>query len=238
LILLVMASAGVRAADPDALWKIVGGRCVPGQVERGSPAPCVAVSLADGTAVLKDIRGETQFLLIPTAKIQGIESAEILAPGSPNYFAAAWAVRTAVEGVLHRTVPREDLGLAINSRHSRSQEQLHIHVDCLRADVVAALRAEMGAIGPGWAPLPQPLLGHPYRARWLADGELSTTDPFKLLAADVGAAAMGEQTLVVAGAVAADGSPGFVLLADRYDPAIGDRAGGEELQDHGCGVAR
>jgi len=31
--------------------------------------------------------------------------------------------------------------------------------------------------------------------------------------------------------------PGFVVLADRADAATGDRASGEELQDHACAVA-
>ncbi len=235
------ATVSVEAADPDALWKIVHDRCVPDQQLNNDPAPCTAVTLAGGEArghaILKDIRGATQFLLIPTGRTAGIESPDILAPEAPNYFAAAWAARAAMEVVLHHTLPRQDVSLAINSPHARSQEQLHIHIDCLRPDVVTALHADAAAIGPAWAPLPSPLAGHPYRARWLAEADLASSNPFKLLAADVGAAAMPQQTLVVAGAVSADGQPGFVLLADHVDPATGDRAGGEELQDHECAVA-
>ena len=231
----------MRAADPDALWKIVHDRCVPDQRLNNDPAPCTAVSLAGGEAqghaILKDIRGATQFLLIPTGRVAGIESPDILAADAPNYFAAAWAARPAMEAVLHHPLPRDDVGLAVNSPHARSQEQLHIHIDCLRADVVAALHADAAAVGTNWAALPTPLAGHPYRARWLAEAELLSANPFKLLAADVGAAAMPRQTLVVAGAVSADGQPGFVLLADHTDAATGDRAGGEELQDHDCAVA-
>ena len=241
-LVLLAASLAVRAADPDALWKIVHNRCGPDQQRNTDPAPCAAVSLADGEAhgyaILKDIRGATQFLLIPTGRIKGIESPDILAPDAPNYFAAAWAARSFMAAVLHHDLPRDEVSLAINSPHARTQEQLHIHIDCLRPDVVAALHANTAAIGPAWAPLPASLAGHPYRVRWLAETELASSDPFKLLAADVGAAAMPQQTLVVAGAVAADGQPGFVLLADHADLATGDRAGGEELQDHDCAVAR
>ena len=235
------AVLAARAADPDALWKIVHGKCVPDQRLNNNPAPCTAVSLvggeAQGHAILKDIRGATQFLLIPTSRLGGIESPGLLAADAPNYFAAAWAARSAMEAVLQHPLPREDVGLVINSPQARSQDQLHIHIDCLSPSVVAALRAEVAAIGPAWAKLPAPLAGHPYRARWLADDALADTNPFKLLAADVGAAAMPQQTLMVAGATAADGQPGFVLLADQVDPATGDRAGGEELQDHDCAVA-
>ncbi len=238
---LLLASLAVQAADPDALWKIVHDRCVPNQQRNTDPAPCAAVSLTEGEAhgyaILKDIRGATQFLLIPTSRVVGIESPDILAPDAPNYFAAAWAARSRVEAVLHHDLAREDVSLAINSPHARTQEQLHIHIDCLRADVVVSLHANAAAIGPSWAPFPTPLAGHPYRARWLAEAELASSDPFKLLATDVGAAAMPQQTLVVAGAASAQGQPGFVLLADNSDPAAGDRAGGEELQDHDCAIA-
>ena len=73
-----LASAA-QAADPDALWKITHGKCVPHTTAGEGPAPCSLVDLAGGYAVLKDIRGATQFLLIPTARITGIESPEILA---------------------------------------------------------------------------------------------------------------------------------------------------------------
>ena len=43
--------------------------------------------------------------------------------------------------------------------------------------------------------------------------------------------------LVLVGAVRSDGAPGFYLLADRADPARGDKASGEELQDHDCRIA-
>jgi len=238
---LLLASPALRAAQPDALWKIVHGRCVPNQQLHGTPSPCASVSLAGGEAkgyaILKDIKGASQFLLIPTDRITGIESPKILADDAPNYFAAAWAARSGTEAVFHHPLPREDMSLAINSPHARSQEQLHIHIDCLQPEVVAALHAHAAAIGPTWAPLGAPLQGHPYRARWLSEAALAASNPFKLLAADVGAAAMKLQTLVVAGAVSATGKPGFVLLADHVDPATNDRAGGEELQDHSCAVA-
>lgn len=241
LLCLLAATFAARAADPDALWKIVHGRCVPNQQLHNAPSPCTAVTLvggeAQGYAVLKDIRGETQFLLIPTSRIAGIESPQILTSDAPNYLAAAWAARPAMETILHRPLPREDVSLAINSPYARSQEQLHIHIDCLRPDVGALLRTGAAAIGSAWAPLSSPIDGHHYRARWLAEAELATTNPFMLLEADVGAAAMHNQTLVMAGATSVDGQQGFVLLAGHFDPVTGDRASGEDLQDHDCAVA-
>jgi CDP-diacylglycerol pyrophosphatase len=45
---------------------------------------------------------------------------------------------------------------------------------------------------------------------------------------------MGLETLLVAPVTFADGSPGFILIADRASP--GDAASAEELQDHNCAV--
>jgi CDP-diacylglycerol pyrophosphatase len=228
-------AGGARAANPDALWTIVHERCVPDQLRSASPRPCEIVDLAAGYSVLKDLVGETQFLLIPTARIGGIESPELLAPDAPNYFAHAWSVHALIGERAHRAVPRDAIALAINSIYGRTQNQLHIHIDCLRADVRAALRAHAAAIGESWSAVPAPLAGHRYLARRLADLSVS---PFRLLAEGVpgAAAAMGSHTLVLAGATFPDGGDGFYLLDGRADLASLDRGSGEELQDHGCAV--
>ena len=139
------------------LWFIVHDECVSDQLQNQDPKPCVQVNLRDGIekgfAILKDIRGATQVLLIPTARVPGIESPMILAPDAPNYFADAWEARTYIDEALHRTLPRDDFGLAINSAANRSQDQLHIHVDCIRPDVHEALREREASIGNRWAPL-------------------------------------------------------------------------------------
>jgi len=228
------------AADPDALWDIVGGQCAPNQQAKHDPAPCVSVDLAGGYAVLKDESGATQVLVIPTTRITGIESPALLEPASPNYWADAWQARHDVETFAHREIPREDLALAVNSIYGRSQDQLHIHVDCIRPDVRDALDTAMDRIGPKWAPLDVSLAGHRYRAMRLSGEDLADRNPFKLLAdADpMARAEMGLETLVVAGAVFEDGSPGFILLSDRFDPSMHDAASGESLLDHGCQVLR
>jgi CDP-diacylglycerol pyrophosphatase len=243
IVVLGTAPTG-RAADPDALWKIVHDKCVPDQQQNGDPAPCALVDQSEGDAkgyaVLKDIVGGTQYLLIPTARMTGIESAPLLAPDAPNYFADAWRERGFTEHAVGYPLPRQAISLAINSAFGRSQNQLHIHIDCIRTDVAAALQRQIDAIGDSWAPLPERLAGHSYWAIRVLGDDLDNIDPLALLVDGVPGArtAMGDQTLVVVGAVSADGRPGFIVLTDRANPAAGDKAAGEELQDHDCAIAQ
>src|ERR1700758_5484462 len=153
------ACTGAAHADPDALWTIVHDRCVPDQQQYGDPAPCAWVNL-NGYAVLKDIAGATQYLLIPTARITGIASPEILAPDATNYFAAAWRARYFVEGSAGQSLPRDWVSLAIYSEGGQSQNQLHIHIDCTRADVHEQLTQHAAEIRATWAPFPVPLADH------------------------------------------------------------------------------
>lgn len=243
-VLALPVAAPARVGDPDVLWKIVHGKCVPNQQKHGDPAPCTLVDLHDGVAggyvLLKDIRGATQYLVLPTARVTGIEDPRLLAPGAPNYFADAWHQRAYTERAAGRALPRDALSLAVNSPFSRSQNQLHIHIDCIRADVRGVLQRDRDLIGNGWAPLAETLAGHRYLARRVMAEDLDGADPFKLLAAGKpdARAAMGRQTLVVAGTEFAGGRPGFILLNSQVDLATGNRAGGEELQDHACALAR
>ena len=228
------------AADPDALWKIVHGVCVPHQQIALDPAPCAYVSAGPGHepgfAVLKDRTGATQYLLIPTDKVTGIEDPKLLKPGTEAYLTNAWAYRNLLFARLGHDLPAEDVGLAINSLYGRSQNQLHIHIDCMRADIRDALKAQQASIGPELKPLAQPLVGHAYAAMAIPAQDLERTNLFRRLARTVPAGGMGRETLVVVGATLPSGQPGFDVLVDRTNPATGDMASGEELQDHDCAV--
>lgn len=238
LAVLGCAGSGERLPPPPphpnglALWGVVHDRCVPDQAERGSPVPCEAVEIGRGVGrgyvLLKDRVGVAQILLLPTARTTGIEDPRLLGSGAPNYFAFAWNARGVVIRKLGRPLPDSALGVTVNSVWGRSQDQLHLHIDCLSAPTITALAR--AAAGPRWAPLT--LAGHPYLIRRL-QGPVLHVDPYHLLAGSVPGAAghMGEWTLALAGDP--DGRD-LLLLAGRADPAHGDEGSAEELQDHDC----
>jgi CDP-diacylglycerol pyrophosphatase len=219
LLLLIGAAIGACAmaapAEPRTiLWPLVQ-HCIAHREASGDAAPCLLVDPAKGYAILRDIRGATQFLLVATDRRWGIEDPRIEASGAPNYFAQAWSARECVAAAAGHAVPDGELSLAINSIAGRSDGQLHIHIDRLRPGVASALGRDKSEVV---------LAGHRYRLRHL--DTLAGTNLFAALAATTGGA-MGDQTIVVAG----DPRGGFFILDDHVHD--GDQASGEELQvDH------
>lgn len=223
------------AADSGALWRVVHGLCVRHMQFDGHPEPCSKVDLSRGYAVLKDLGEPTQLLLVPTARLSGIEDPKLLAPDSPNYWEMSWENRRLLEARARRPLRREEIGLVVNSVYGRSQNQLHIHIDCVRAEVARILATRRDQIGPTWRPLDVELVGRPYAARWIPEAALGDSDPFRLLAERPDRAAdMGRQTLVLIGAASSTGEPGFVLLNDQANSETADHGHGEDLLDHAC----
>jgi CDP-diacylglycerol pyrophosphatase len=223
-------------ADHMALWNIVHGQCVAHAEASQGFAPCVDLDLRDGVALLKDLHGVAQELAIPTARVTGIEDPQVLAPGAPDYFGYAWKERTALEAILKKPLPREDIGVSINSMYARSQDQLHLHIDCMDKSVVSALAAYQDALDATFRPMTAPLNGRKYFARHVSEADFAAASPFKMLADGIeGARAqMGAWSLILVGATF-KGEPGFVLLADHAELLDGGHA--EALQDHDCAVA-
>jgi CDP-diacylglycerol pyrophosphatase len=219
-------AAAASCANRDALREIVQDQCLVHWRDQHSAAPCVEMHLdgaADsGYAVLADRKGGAHFLLIPIKTITGVESPELEAPGAPSYFQDAWRAHDRLDAVLGRPVPPQLVGLAVNPLHARGQDQLHIHIECLRLDVHQALDRLAGRITSSW--LPVTLGGANYWVRSIS-GDLGADDPFKILAsrppeADRG---MSDYTLAVSGTP----SRGFLMLASSS-------AAGELLLDSTC----
>jgi len=192
------------------LWPIVQ-YCLAPEHDAGEPA-CFLTDKARGYALLKDIRGPTQVLLVATDRRWGMEDSRIEAPDAANYFAAAWAARRCVSTLAGREIPDGEISLAINSTRGRSDGQLHIHIDRIRPEIAAKL-------GPGVSELS--FSGHRYAARHVAS--LAGVNLFAEEAARA-QGAIDEETIVVIG----DVTGGFYVLTDRVNGT--DRASGEELQ--------
>lgn len=222
-------------AGRDALRQIVQDHCVVNWTQHKDPAPCERVSLVNakgdksGYAVLTDRKGGAHYLLIPTQTMSGTESGELLDPETPNFFALAWHARDLITKFVGHEVPRTAVGLAVNTAHARTQNQFHIHIECVRQDVFDALRTAAERLTDTLTPVS--IAGSTYQALRIMGQDLDGSNPFELLATLNPDARhhMGNYTLVVAGMQFKSG-PGFAVLT-------GTGPTGELLLESSCAVA-
>ena len=245
LIVAAFAALGAAAcsvlatADPNALWQIVNFDCVPAARTKGNAGICASVDLPKHFAILRDRVGVAQHLLIPTDRISGVESPALLAPDAPNYWADAWDARRYVEAALkkanHAELADNRIGLEINSAMRRSQEQLHIHIDCMRADAAAALAAHRSDPPHTWTPAT--IDGARYRVMRVP-GPTFDFNPFDIVAAaQKSPDAMAVQTILVTGAAPSTTDAGWLIVNSGLDMDSGTGSA-ESLLDHRCETAR
>ncbi len=222
-------------AGRDGLRQVVQNQCLQNWRQHRGPAPCERIWLSSpqpdspGYAVLEDRKGGAHYLLIPLQTFPGTDSAELLDPDLPNYFAQAWGARDLLDKFVGHAVPRSDVGLALNEARAREQDQFHIHIECLRPEVFEALHAAAPQIGAKWSPLT--VNGSTYQAMRISDLTLAMTRPFELVA-QLSADArhhLANYTVLIAGMQYPDGA-GFAILTSTGPSA-------ELLLDPGCTVA-
>jgi CDP-diacylglycerol pyrophosphatase len=228
-----LAGSGEAAAfdvsDRTALWHVVNDLCRPMQQAFSLPLPCLKVDMADGFAVIRAPGDKTRILIVPTAKIDGIESPAVLRDPMTNFWSRAWNERARVAASAPRPLGWNDIGMAINSRRGRSQDQLHIHVDCVDPRLKRALASRAGRLSSKWSSLePGPWAGR-YRVREI-DAAGVDRNIFKLVADEIPGAKsrMARQSIAVVGLIGPNGDRGFAVLA------TGDGGHAEELLDHNC----
>lgn len=221
--------------NPEVLWQITSQQCIPNQQQNNDPNPCLKVDLTKGYVLFKDGKGPYHDLMMPTVKVNGIESPELETESAPPYFQQAWDNRGHISSEMGKPLKDSLLSLAINSRYGRSQNQLHIHIACLREDVYKILGQQADNIALSWQPLAEKLLGHQYLARKLAGSDLTKEDPFRLLQQYVAEQNDSMANYGLALAVSAKGE--MILLANRLTVTDLNLGSAGEIQDYQCAVA-
>lgn len=229
---LVLVGAWKWRGNPDALWQTVSQRCVPHQQQQLKPDPCLAVDLDRGYVLYKDRNGPLHNLLMPADKVTGIEDPALGRELLPHYFTQAWQHRRVLSDGLKKPIDDQFISVAINSRYGRSQNQLHVHIACLRPDVYIALSQQV--LDEQWRTLPVQLMGHTYSARLLSATEAELRDPLAVLRDYVEAQgdSMSQYSLLMA--ARADGN--FVLLSTHVTLSELNLGSAGELQDYRCGL--
>ena len=124
--------------------------------------------------------------------------------------------------------------LAVNSRWGRSQNQLHIHISCLRPDIREQLDKLDDRLTAKWQSLQ--LGSHEYEVRTMTRDEFKRTSPFIRIANELPGARDDMGSYGIAIAVLADGRR--VLMVVKRNLLRLNRASAEELQDHSCALVK
>jgi CDP-diacylglycerol pyrophosphatase len=240
--LLVPATSSSAANLPrDTLWRVVQ-TCSLDDRTTGLPFPCLEVDLTGGAergfAVLRAPFQQRHIVLMPTSRIVGIEAAKLRRAGAPNYFQAAWSARNFVQDEVKRPLGWIDIGLAVNSRLTRSQDQLHIHVGCVRQDVKRSFAHQLSQVPTtSWQPSAFSYGGQSYWARRIESRSLDGVNVFRL-ADEIATLRLhpARSVLAVIGVAGAGGQDGFLLLAGQSAPnRDGAQSTSEDLLDYSCG---
>jgi len=223
--LLCVGAAFAFAAEPagagvgrGALWRVVEV-CLLNHALTGGAFPCLEVNVsagkARGYAVLRPPLSASGLILAPTRRITGVEDASLAAPDAPNYFEDAWRARKFLDAE-REPPPHDGVVLAVNSRPSRTQDQLHIHIGCLSSSARRTVEAFAAAAPVGrWVPLSRPFHGLEFRARLLVRDNLVGVNPFRLAAEAWPHSSVDRSLLTIAAAAVSlpRAREGFVLLA-------------------------
>ena len=135
-----------NAADPDSLWNSVQKICF-------APTPgAECLSHGDDFIIFQTNGTPHHYLLIPATRITGVESPEFWDTAYPDWLAKAWRRRYVVAKRLGKGMVPQQIGIAINSRYARTQDQLHIHLNCIRDGIQTqlAMMVDGGKIDQDW----------------------------------------------------------------------------------------
>lgn len=238
---LLFAAVPASAGERGLLWRVVQ-TCIADHAIMGGSFPCLTVDttggLERGYAVLRAPLERLHVIVTPTVRTIGIEDTRLVGSGAPNYFADAWSARHFVTDDLTQELGRSDFAMAINSKPGRSQDQLHIHVACVRSDVKRSLSSLAATMRPGrFVPIKVLPRAPRYMAMPLTGPDLAGQNPFEIVANELKPADMADVTIVLVGTGDVE-HPGFVLLARSRVHGIWDDAHGEVLLDGSCRAFR
>lgn len=220
-------AAQTAQINRDLLWATVK-LCVAAKRTVGAALPCETVDLGTagrpGVALLHVPGQKTHFVLSPVDDIAGLEAPRLLGPDGAVIFRAAWSARQRVVDSSDHPIVLSDVGLAINSAMARSQDHLHVHLDCIGSKIRSALRRT--PVEADWTWLPESIGGRRYLARRVRPDGMAALNPFGLLSGYLPDPRLIMQSSLAA--VPAEGG-GLYLIADVRPNALTER-----LLDHNC----
>jgi CDP-diacylglycerol pyrophosphatase len=218
------AAACVLKPKPDTLLSLAA--CCAQDIS--SNASCRLYEAKDKYVIVKDNdpKKPDAYLIIPTITVTGVEDSQIFNLPVLDFWEDGFFRSAKYPGQ-----PAARTALAINSVHGRDQNQLHIHISCVRPDVSKLLVnvKQMSSDPAKPTTLNLPPHNNPYEAVKVA-GLTGKSSPFEIIQAFPGVKNhMADQSIAVVGSSKA----GEYYVLDTY--AHGTNPGmAEELLDQTC----
>jgi CDP-diacylglycerol pyrophosphatase len=217
----VTTASAYDAGNRNALWNRVQS-CV--AVKNPPQGSCLFHSGSKRFVFLKD--GDPAkpraYLIVPTDKVPGIESPAVFKEPLLDIWKFGWE-----EGQIYVKAPATRIGMAINSKPGRNQDQLHVHVSCSGLQTRQAL--EHANVASHWGARPFVTIGNRTYNAILVHSLAGKQSPWVLVSELPGAKSdMGDHTIAVA---AAKGGGWYVLDDYVHDH---DKATAEAVLDERC----
>ncbi|MBD2614311.1 CDP-diacylglycerol diphosphatase [Nostoc punctiforme FACHB-252] len=229
----IFRSQTLAQSDRDFLWQKVQ-QCVANQQgQPPKPDPCLYVDL-NKRYVVANGSNPVEYLLLPTDKIEGIEDPNISRSNSIPYWQYAWEeARKYVPTKKPQVQYRNQYGLAINSQQARNQDQLHIHMSCIKQSVSMQLEKDDNQIPNGnFNNFILTLENNQYNIMKLDNDSLTNNNnPFYLVNRSLASSQkMADQSIAVVGRRRG----GYYILNTESDATKGYKAAAEKLLDEDC----
>jgi CDP-diacylglycerol pyrophosphatase len=239
-LILIAAICCVIYFGRSALW-IVELTCLFDHKTTGLPFPCLEVDERSGSgrgvAILRAPFERSHIVVMPIVRVTGVEDPSLVEADSPNYFKAAWEARHFVQSELKHSPAGFELGMAVNSKVTRSQDQLHIHVDCVKRRIRLKL-AEQLPLYPlnRWQRSGLVFEGLSYWVMRMDDESFEKKNVFRLVQQVPGFEAnMFLTNLAFVSVANQNGGQTMVLLVAQSDPRPDIlQSTSEDLLDHAC----
>jgi CDP-diacylglycerol pyrophosphatase len=212
--------------------------CIVAKSVTGRPFPCLSVEpdKADrpGTAVMRAPGSPSHVIVMPVRDIVGIEAPELRHQIGNILWRESLASRRHVVEALNGAITIDDVGIAVNAEGGRSQDHLHIHLDCLGRSVHTAVLTSAQHINGDWTLLPHKLQGSRFFAMRTKAVDAERFNPFDAVQTLPSRGSRpNEITFVAISTGPDDPDRGHLLLAFR---APGGHS--EKLLDHACLIAQ
>lgn len=213
----------------NGLWRNVQARCLTAGTPRH--ADCAVVDRDRGLVLYKDAVGASHYLVIPDHAVSGVEDARVWTGTRPNGWAFGWEERQIVAKAVGKPLPDTLIGLAVNSRGSRSQDQLHIHLDCISGAAQKFLTQD--GIASTWREFT--FAGKRVRARRVpADPPVLDFNPFDAVRQETGTTGQTPDR----GIFVAYAGGGFVVVDEPVALAPGNNGHVSDFLDRRCKLGR